>query len=59
MAVALAASAAFLTPVASPVNTLVMGPGGYRFADDVQVGVPLMTITLAVVPLLVPLVFPS
>ena len=58
MAVALAASAAFLTPVASPVNTLVMGPGGYRFLDYVKLGVPLLLITLAVALFLVPLLFP-
>lgn len=58
MAVALAASAAFLTPVASPVNTLVMGPGGYRFKDFFLLGVPLLLITLAVALFLVPLIFP-
>jgi di/tricarboxylate transporter len=58
MAVALAASAAFLTPVASPVNTLVMGPGGYRFMDFFKLGIPLMLITLAVSLFLVPLLFP-
>ena len=58
MAVALAASAAFLTPVASPVNTLVMGPGGYKFMDFFKLGVPLLLITLAVTLFLVPLLFP-
>jgi di/tricarboxylate transporter len=59
MTVAVAASAAFATPVSSPVNTLVLAPGGYRFADFMRVGLPLilvvMTITLLVVPLLLPL----
>ena len=59
MTVAIAASTAFATPVASPVNTLVLGPGGYRFNDFVKVGVPLqllaMIITLAAVPLVFPL----
>ncbi len=58
MAVALAASAAFLTPVASPVNTLVMGPGGYKFTDFFKLGFPLLLITLAVALFLVPLLFP-
>jgi len=58
MTVALAASAAFMTPVASPVNTLVMGPGGYRFADFMKVGLPLVLITMAAAVFLVPLVFP-
>ena len=40
MTVALAASAAFMTPVSSPVNTLVVGPGNYAFGDFVEVGVP-------------------
>jgi di/tricarboxylate transporter len=58
MAVALAGSAAFLTPVASPVNALVMGPGGYRFADFFKVGLPLLLLTMAAALLLVPVVFP-
>jgi di/tricarboxylate transporter len=40
MTVAVAASAAFATPVSSPVNTLVLAPGGYRFNDFVRVGLP-------------------
>ena len=57
MTVALAASAAFMTPVSSPVNALVVGPGGYRFGDFVKVGTPLALLTLLVVVLLVPWVF--
>ena len=59
MTVAVAASAAFVTPVSSPVNTLVLAPGGYRFNDFVRVGLPLlllvMALTLLVAPLLLPL----
>ena len=58
MAVALACSAAFMTPVSSPVNTLVVGPGDYRFVDFVRVGVPLTVLTLAVTVLLVPILLP-
>ncbi len=58
MAVAVAASMAFATPVASPSNTLVMGAGGYRFADYIKVGVPLIFIALVVTVLVLPLVFP-
>jgi di/tricarboxylate transporter len=58
MTVALAASAAFMTPVSSPVNTLVLGPGGYRFMDFVRIGVPFTLITLLVVVALVPVVLP-
>ena len=56
--VALAASTAFATPVASPVNTLVLGAGQYRFADFLRVGVILQLLVLAVMVLVVPLLFP-
>ena len=58
MAVALAASTAFSTPMASPVNTLVLGPGGYRFNDFVKMGVPLQLLAMALTLLVVPLIFP-
>ena len=58
MIVALAASTAFSTPVASPVNTLVMGPGKYRFNDFVKVGVPLQLLAMVVCLVAVPVLFP-
>jgi len=58
MTVALAASTSFATPVASPVNTLVLGVGQYRFGDFLRVGVVLQLLVLGVVVLLVPLFFP-
>jgi len=58
MAVAIAASAGFLTPVAHQSNVLVMGPGGYRFADYFKVGLPLNLLTFVVTSLLVPLLWP-
>ena len=58
MIVALAASAAFMTPVSSPVNTLVVGPGDYAFADFVRVGVPLSLLTMVMSVMLVPLLLP-
>ena len=58
MIVALAASAAFMTPVSSPVNTLVVGPGQYGFGDFVKVGVPFTIIVAVVSVLLVPIVLP-
>jgi di/tricarboxylate transporter len=58
MIVALAASAAFMTPVSSPVNTLVVGPGDYTLFDFVRVGVPLTAIVLLITVLLVPAFFP-
>lgn len=58
MTVALAASAAFITPVSSPVNTLVVGPGGYRFTDFVRIGGPFALLALAATVLLVPVILP-
>ena len=59
MIVALAASAAFMTPISSPVNTLVVAPGNYGFGDFVKVGVPftlvVMVVSVALVPWLLPL----
>jgi di/tricarboxylate transporter len=58
MTVAVAASAAFATPVSSPVNTLVLAPGGYRFSDFVRVGLPLILVVMAITVLVVPLLLP-
>ena len=58
MTVALAASAAFMTPVSSPVNTLVLVPGKYRFGDFVRIGVPFTIIVLLLTVLLVPWLLP-
>ncbi|PWB35676.1 SLC13 family permease [Pseudomonas sp. SDI] len=58
MIVALAASAAFMTPVSSPVNTLVLGPGQYRFGDFVKVGVPFTLLVMIVSVIMVPWIFP-
>jgi di/tricarboxylate transporter len=58
MAVAVGASAGFLTPVAHQSNVLVMGPGAYRFGDYFKVGLPLDLITLLVVLVVVPLLWP-
>ncbi len=58
MTVAVAASAAFMTPVSSPVNTLVVAPGGYTFLDFVRVGVPMTVLVLIVSVLVLPQLFP-
>jgi len=58
MTVAVAASAAFMTPVSSPVNTLVVEPGGYGFIDFVKIGVPMALLTGVVSLTLIPLLFP-
>lgn len=58
MAVAVAASMAFITPIASPVNTLVMTPGNYKFSDYVRVGSLLFGIAFIVVIITLPILFP-
>src|SRR5215831_13563697 len=58
MIVALAASTAFMTPVSSPVNTLVVAPGRYRFGDFVRIGVPFSIVVLVVCVILVPRLLP-
>ena len=58
IAVLIAASAAYSTPVSSPVVTLVVEPGRYTFADFVKVGVPLLVLTWLVTVLMAPLLFP-
>lgn len=58
MTVAPAASAAFMTPVPSPVNTLVVGPGGYTFLDFVRLDVPLTALVGCACVVLVPWLLP-
>ncbi|WP_407262383.1 SLC13 family permease [Klebsiella quasipneumoniae] len=58
MVVAMAASAAFMTPVSSPVNTLVLGPGKYSFSDFVKIGVPFTVLVMVICVLLIPVLFP-
>jgi di/tricarboxylate transporter len=58
MGIAIAASMAFATPVASPVNTLVMGAGNYRFSDYAKVGVPMILIMLLLSLLALPVLWP-
>ena len=58
VAVIIAASAAFSTPVSSPVVTLVVEPGRFKFMDFVKVGVPLLLLTYLVTVLVAPIIFP-
>ncbi len=58
MTIAIAASAAFMTPVSSPVNTLVLGPGNYRFVDFVRIGVPFTLLVMVVSVITIPWFFP-
>ena len=55
--VAVAASCAFVTPMATPPNSLVMSSGGYVFKDYVKVGLPLTLICMLAVSLLAPLLW--
>ena len=57
MTIAIAASAAYATPVSSPVVTLVAEPGRYGFMDYVKVGLPMVVLTWVVAVLLIPLLF--
>jgi di/tricarboxylate transporter len=58
MSIAVAAAGAFLTPIATPTNLMVMGPGGYKFGDYWKLGLPLLMWFFVVSVFLVPLVWP-
>jgi di/tricarboxylate transporter len=58
MAIAMAASASFMTPVSHPANILVMGPGGYRFTDYLKIGGLLTLVTLVVLMAVLPVFWP-
>jgi di/tricarboxylate transporter len=58
IAVMMAASAGFATPIGYQTNLMVYGPGGYRFGDYVKVGIPLDILVGVVTVLLAPLVWP-
>ena len=58
MAVAMAASASFTSPISHPANILVMGPGGYRFMDYIKLGVPLTIVVFVTVMFLLPILWP-
>ena len=58
MAIGIAASCAFTTPVATPPNTLILGPGKFHFMDYVKVGLPLVLVSMIVCTVIIPLVWP-
>ena len=58
MAIAVAASCAFATPVGTPPNTLVLGPGGYKFMDYVKAGTGLVIVCFIVSVILIPMFWP-
>ena len=58
MAIAVAASCAFATPVGTPPNTLVLGPGNYKFMDYVKAGTGLVVVCFVVSLVVIPIVWP-
>ncbi len=58
MAVAIGCACDFLTPIGHQCNTLVMGPGGYRFGDYARLGLPLSLLVAVVATALIPLAWP-
>ena len=58
MSIGIAASMAFATPMATPPNTLVLGPGGFSFNDYVKVGLPLCIITFIASVAIIPIFWP-
>lgn len=58
MAIAMAASASFMSPISHPANILVMGPGGYRFSDYIKLGAPLTLVIFITVMILLPIFWP-
>jgi len=58
MSIAMASSACFLTPVATPPNTIVLGPGGYKFVDYIKAGWMLQIICAVIGITIIPLIWP-
>jgi di/tricarboxylate transporter len=58
LGIAYGIAASFLSPVAIPVNTLIISPGGYRYSDFIKHGLPMSLIVLAVSVALLPVIFP-
>jgi len=58
MSITVAAAAALLTPVATPVNLMIMEPAGYRFGDYWKLGLPLLALFFVVSVFLVPVFWP-
>ncbi len=57
MTVTVSAAASFLTPVATPANMMVMGPGGYKFGDYWKLGLPMLLWFLIVATVLIPVIW--
>ena len=58
LTLAVASSAGFATPIGSPANLLVYGPGGYRYLDYARLGLPLAVLALICVLVFLPLTWP-
>ena len=58
LAIGFSASAAYMTPVATPPNTMIYGPGGLQFMDYVKVGTPLFIIVMIMALVLMPIIWP-
>ena len=58
IALAVAASASFLTPIGYQTNTMVYGPGGYRFGDYARLGTPLTIVVVVTIMIFVPIFWP-
>lgn len=58
MSITIGIACAYATPVGTPPNTLVLGPGGYRFMDYVKVGTPLILVSFIVSMIVIPIVWP-
>jgi di/tricarboxylate transporter len=56
--VAVAGASSLVTPIATPGNTMIMGPGGYRFGDYWRLGLPVMLVWLVVAVVVIPLARP-
>lgn len=59
IAIAVAASASYLTPIGYQTNTMVYGPGGYRFGDYARLGAPLTVVMVATAVILIPVIWPA
>jgi di/tricarboxylate transporter len=57
IAIAVSASCSFLTPIGYQTNTMVYGPGGYRFTDYVRLGFPLTIVMMVMIVIMVPIVW--
>jgi di/tricarboxylate transporter len=58
LGVLISASSAFITPVSTPIVTLVVEPGNYKFSDFLRLGIPLLLVVYAVTLFIAPLLFP-